>query len=103
MARKLIEPTPKEKIEQIEKYIPSVIKERNDAAKKWLEQGIRDLDRQVSNVEEYVEQLDHYNYIDENFQIYRDRVDIFGQTYHVFAEKLLKVRKEDKDSFNESL
>ena len=37
LARKLIEPTPKEKIEQIEKFIPSVIKERNDEAKKWLE------------------------------------------------------------------
>jgi DNA repair exonuclease SbcCD ATPase subunit len=103
VARKHIQPTPKEKIDGIEKFIPVVIRERNEKAKKWLEQSIKDLSKPVANVEEYVEQIKHYNYAEEHFQNIRDRVDLFGQTYNVFADKTLKVKKEDKDAFSETI
>jgi dynein heavy chain len=41
------------------------------------------------------------NYINENFQNIRDRVDLFGQIYNTLAEFQLKVKKEDKDNFTE--
>lgn len=37
------------------------------------------------------------------FQDQRDRVDMIGQTYSKLADFQMKVKKEDKDSFNESL
>lgn len=33
----------------------------------------------------------------------RDRVDLYGQYYNSLAEFQLKVKKEDKDNFTESI
>lgn len=77
-ARSKIQPTPKKYITQIESSIPVVVKERNEEAKKWLQQNIRNLSKSVTNVEEFVEQNSHYNYSSDHFQTYRDRVDLFG-------------------------
>jgi hypothetical protein len=82
-AKTKIKPTPKKKIEEIECLIPVVVKERNEEAKKWLQQNIRNLSKSVTNVEEFVEQNSHYNYASDHFQTYRDRVDLFGQMYAV--------------------
>lgn len=54
-------------------------------------------------MEEFVEQNQHYNYINENFQNYRDKVDLINQIYNVLNESNLKVKKEDKDLLNESI
>jgi hypothetical protein len=80
-----------------------IIKERNDVSKKWLEEQIRNLSKPDTGVEEFVEQNAFYNYANENFQNIRDNVDMYGQIYNVLKEFQLKVKKEDTDSFNESL
>ena len=55
ITRKQIQPTPKDMIDSIEKFVPIVVRERNEKAIKWLETAIKDLSRPVANVEEYVE------------------------------------------------
>jgi hypothetical protein len=62
--RKKISPTPKDKIKEIEKFIPVVLRERIEEGKKWLDQQYKDLSKPVTNVEEYVEQLGYFNYVD---------------------------------------
>jgi len=54
-------------------------------------------------VDEFVEQTGHLNYVNEHFQNVRDMVDLYGQIYNTLAEFQLKVKKEDKDNFNESV
>ena len=81
--------------------IPKVIRERTDEAKKWLRKNISNLSKPVTNVEEFVEQSGHLVYANENFQNFRDRVDLNGQIYNTLAEFNLKVKKEDKDNFTE--
>jgi len=39
----------------IEKFLPSVLRTRNDESRKWLEVQIKELNKPVTNVEEYVE------------------------------------------------
>jgi superfamily II RNA helicase len=102
--RAKIQSTPKDYLAQLEKDIPDVIKKRNEEAKKWLEVQIRNLNKpNLQDVEEFVDQQAFYNYASENFQSVRDKVDMYGQVYNVLAEFQLKVKKEDKDSFGESL
>jgi hypothetical protein len=102
-ARSSIQPTPKQRIASIEKFIPSVLKQRNDQQKAWLEARIKELEKPVSDVSQFVQQLEYYNAIEEAFQNVRDNIDLYGQMYNVFSDKSLKVKKEDKDAFNESL
>lgn len=96
-------PTPKDFISQIEALVPKVIRERTDVKKKWLRQCISNLSKKVENVDEFVEQTGHLNYVNEHFQNVRDMVDLYGQIYNTLAEFQLKVKKEDKDNFNESV
>jgi hypothetical protein len=102
-SRTTLLPTPKDYIAQIESMIPKVIRERTDESKKWLRKAISNLGKPVTNVEEFVEQNGHLVYVNENFQNVRDRVDLFGQIYNTLAEFNLKVKKEDKDNFTESV
>lgn len=50
-----------------------------------------------------MEQNNHLNYANEKFQPIRDKVDLFGQFYNTMAEYQLKVKKEDKDNYTESV
>jgi DNA-binding transcriptional regulator GbsR (MarR family) len=102
-SRTTLLPTPKDYIAQIESMIPKVIRERTDESKKWLRKAISNLGKPVTNVEEFVEQNGHLVYVNENFQNVRDRVDLYGQIYNTLAEFQLKVKKEDKDNFTESV
>ena len=101
--RSTLLPTPKDYIAQIEALVPKIIRERTDECKKWLRKAISNLSKPVTNVEEFVEQNGHLTYVNENFQNVRDRVDLFGQIYNTLAEFQLKVKKEDKDNFTESV
>lgn len=102
-SRSTLLPTPKDFISKIEEMIPKVIRERTDESKRWLKKSIQNLSKPVSNVEEFVEQNGHLTYTNENFQNVRDRVDLFGQIYNTLAEFQLKVKKEDRDNFTESV
>jgi hypothetical protein len=54
-ARTKIQPTPEAYIKEINKFVPIEIKRRNDECKLWLSQRIRELNKPVANVEEFVE------------------------------------------------
>lgn len=48
-------PTAKELIAKIEELVPKVIRARTDESKKWLQKSIRDLQKTVATVEDFVE------------------------------------------------
>lgn len=48
-------PTAKELIAKIEELVPKIIKARTDESKKWLQKSIRDLQKTVATVEDFVE------------------------------------------------
>jgi hypothetical protein len=66
-ARTKIKPTPEAYIKEINKFIPIEIKRRNDEAKEWLKLRIRELNKPIGNVEDFVEQSNYYNYASEHF------------------------------------
>lgn len=94
-------PTAKQLLASLEELIPKIIRQRTDESKKWLQKSIRDLQKAVATVEDFVEQNNNMNYTNENFQNYRDKVDLYGQFYNTLAEFQLKVKKEDKDNYTE--
>ena len=102
-ARTKIQPTPEMYIKELNKFIPVEMKRRSDECKVWLQQRIRELSQPVADVEEFVQQTAYYNYTSDHFQNIRDKVDMFGQVYNVMADYQFKVKKEDKDNFNETL
>ena len=57
----------------------------------------------MASVEDFVEQNNNLNYANDNFMEIRDKVDLYGQYYNSLAEFQLKVKKEDKDNFTESI
>jgi hypothetical protein len=84
-SRKKIQPTPKDKIKELEKFIPVVLRERIEEARKWLTTQYNDLSKPVTNVEEYVEQLGYFNYVDANFQDVRDQISLISQMQNIFS------------------
>lgn len=96
-ARNTVQPTPEAYLKQISIFIPQVIRERNEIAKKWIKENFVKLDKTVNDVEEYVEQSQYYNYTSENFQEFRDKVGLYGEFYNILEDKQLKVQKQDKE------
>ncbi len=43
------------------------------------------------------------NVTNDSFQDYRDKIDLYGKFYNILSEFQLKVKKEDKDNYNESV
>lgn len=101
--RSKIQSTPKDYINQLEKEIPDVIRQRNDESKKWLETRIKELEINIHTVEDFVEQQSYYNFTNEHFQNVRDNIDMYTQTYNVMNEFTMKVKKEDSESLKESV
>jgi hypothetical protein len=61
------------------------LRERIEEGKKWLSLQYANLSKPVTNVEEYVEQLGYFNYVDANFQDVRDKISMIGQMQGVFT------------------
>jgi hypothetical protein len=68
-----------------------------------LKERVRELSVNVTNVSEFVQQTNFYNKTSDEFQNYRDRVDMLGQTYNVLSDYQLKVKKEDQESFKDTM
>lgn len=66
--------------------VPKIIRQRTDESKRWLQQAVRNLQKTVATVEDFVEQNNSLNYVNENFQQYRDKVDLYGQFYNILSE-----------------
>ena len=52
--------------------MPKVTRERTQLVLDWLQQSIRDLQRPVKDVSDFVEQIKDFNRINELFQAKRD-------------------------------
>jgi len=101
-ARQKIQPTPHQYKEQLHVFIPQVIHDRMQDYKKWLTQQARNLDKKAGNVEEFVEQTNFYNSAGDQFQNYRDKVDILSQMIGKMEENDMKVKREDQDLLKET-
>ena len=60
-------PTPKALQDDIEKLVPAVTKERTLSVLEWLQQSIRDLQRPVQDVSDFVLQIQDFTRINEQF------------------------------------
>ena len=66
-----------------------------------MQQSITDLKRPVENVDDCVLQSTFLTRISEDFQTYRDKIDLFGNFQAILGEQAyLKPKKEDKDNQN---
>ena len=63
--------------------------------------NIDNLQKQVGDVEDFVEQNNNLTSANDAFQEKRDSVDLYGMYYNILSEFNLKVKKDDKDNFNE--
>jgi uncharacterized protein YjbK len=53
-------------------------------------------------VDDFVEQNGYYNETSDNFQLERDKIDMYGQTFNILTDFTLKIKKEDTESLKES-
>jgi hypothetical protein len=65
----------------LKKIIPAVLQERVNGVRVWLEEQIRALKIPPDSVEAYVRQVQAIEYIDDNFQKYKDIVDLENRKY----------------------
>lgn len=69
----------------------------------WLAQSLKDLSQNPTNVAEFVVQTKFLSNIQEKFQGYRDKVDLYSQIYQVVeANGLLKTKKEDEQNLKDT-
>ncbi len=54
-------------------------------------------------MEDFVEQSNNLNFVQDNFQEVRDKVDLYGMYYNIFHEHHVGYKKEDKDSHTEAV
>ena len=98
-----LQPTPKNINDSIETLLPAENKVRIEQSRLWLAQSFKDLSQNVTNVAEFVVQTKFLANIQEKFQGYRDKVDLYSQIYQVVeANGLLKVKKEDEQNLKDT-
>jgi len=74
-----------------------MVKERVERIRRWLEEHIRLLKTFPTNVDEYVNQLQSLEYIEDNYQSVKDKVDLNSQIFEILEAFDLPAR-EDKNS-----
>ena len=83
--------------------VPRINKERTDIVKVWLNKSIRDLNKPVNDVSDFVQQKQDHERISEKFQVQRDKIDLYGQFYSVLDELgMQKLKKEEKVNHTEA-
>ena len=70
-------PTPKTLQDEIEKLVPAKTRERTLAVHEWLQQSVRDLQKPINDVSDFVRQLQDWNRINDQFQVQRDKIDLY--------------------------
>ena len=88
---------------QLEKIVPEVIKKRTEESRRWLTSSLKSLGKTTPSVEDFVEQSNSLNFVQDQFQDVRDRVDLYGMYYNIFTEFAINFKKEDRDSHNEAV
>lgn len=83
--------------------MPEIIKKRTDEARRWLSFSLKALGKPTPSVEDFVEQSNSLNKVQDQFQDVRDRIDLFGLYYNIFAEHNIGFKKEDRDSHNDAV
>jgi len=95
----MLAPTPQRYIDRIQELIPAVQKERTNLARSWIENSTRALKKPVHTVEDFVEQVNALQKINQFYQDFRDKVDLYQANYTVLEQSGLRVDKIDKENF----
>jgi len=96
-------PTPKDLQESIEKLVPERTKIRTLEVSEWLSQSIRELQKPVNDVSDFVEQSKNYNRINELFNPMREKIDLYGQFLNVISNVgSIKIKKEDENAIKDA-
>lgn len=96
-------PTPKDLQESIEKLVPERTKIRTLEVSEWLSQSIRELQKSVNDVSDFVEQSKNYNRINELFNPMREKIDLYGQFLNVISNVgSIKIKKEDENAIKDA-
>lgn len=74
--------------------IPTVLQERVAGVKDWLEDQIRVIKIPPNSVDSYVKQIQAIEYIDDNFQHYKDIIDLENRKYRICIQEELIGREE---------
>jgi len=101
--RSMLLPTPKDLQESIEKLVPERTKIRTLEVSEWLSQSIRELQKSVNDVSDFVEQSKNYNRINELFNPMREKIDLYGQFLNVISNVgSIKIKKEDENAIKDA-
>jgi 4-hydroxyphenylpyruvate dioxygenase-like putative hemolysin len=71
-------------------------------ARAWIENSSRALKKPVNSVEDFVEQVNALQKINQYYQDFRDKVDLYSSNYQILAKEDLNVDKNDKDNFKQT-
>ena len=71
-------------------------------ARAWIENSSRALKKPVNSVEDFVEQVNALQKINQYYQDFRDKVDLYSSNYQILAKEELNVDKNDKDNFKQT-
>lgn len=90
-------PQPVQTLAKLQTMLPKMVRSRMEAIRQWMEEQIRSLQTYPTNVDEYVNQLQSLEYIEENYQSVKDRVELNAQIFEILEAFDLPAR-EDKNS-----
>jgi hypothetical protein len=101
--KKTLQPTPRAIQDAVEELVPLTNKDRINNVKEWLKESIKDLQKNVGDVSDFVQQKQDHERINERFQTQRDKIDLYGQYYGVLDDLgFQKLKKEDKTNLTEA-
>ena len=96
-------PTPKDLQDEIEKLVPKKTRERTLDVHGWLQQSVRDLQRPINDVSDFVQQLQDWQRINDFFQTQRDKIDLYGQFLNVLGSQgSSPIKKEDANAIKDA-
>lgn len=95
--RKVLTPEPKACIKKLEGILPKMVKRRIEKCRTWMQEQITALRKQPEDVDSFVTQIQCLEYIEDNYQEQRDRVELNDQIFRI-CERFDLPSREDKQS-----
>ena len=100
-AKATIKDSPQACLKIVEDLLPKLLRRRADHCKDWINRSLRSLAGPVGNVEDFVFQRNALRDVGQYINTYKSRMDNYAALYRLAEDYLIKVHKEDLDSFIE--
>ena len=96
-----LKPNPKKTFERIKKELPAVIRLRLNQEKQWLSDQIESISSPAIEVDEYVRQVQALDYIENEFQNVKDRIDLYQNIHRICSQNGIEITKDDQKLLSE--